>query len=300
MTGISLHAFPGYESEAAKLATALQVQLHAVDIHAFPDGESRVRIEPVAGTAILFAGLDHPDSKITPLLLAAAALRDWGASRVVLVCPYLCYMRQDKAFAEGEAVSQRVFGAMLARFFDRVITVDPHLHRVSSLADVMPGIQADVLSAASAIGEMIAGDDSLRNVILVGPDSESRQWVSQAASQAEADYLIAQKVRHGDRNVEITLENAASVRGHPVVIVDDLISSGATVCRCAELLSRAGASRIEVAAVHMLADDTALEAIKAAGVTRIRSSSSIKHPSNAFSLTPLFVAALEEEVHHGH
>ncbi|WP_417450973.1 ribose-phosphate pyrophosphokinase-like domain-containing protein, partial [Kordiimonas sp.] len=105
MTSVSVHAFPGFEDDARVLASALDAPCWPLEIHTFPDGESRIRVVPGTGTAIVFASLDHPDSKLVPLFLAAAALRDNGATRVILICPYLCYMRQDTAFRPGEAVS---------------------------------------------------------------------------------------------------------------------------------------------------------------------------------------------------
>lgn len=300
MSATVLHAFPGFEAEAGKLAAATGLPLREIAVHIFPDGESRVKVQPGTGTAILFASLDHPDSKLVPLILAASALRDGGAGRVVLVCPYLCYMRQDMAFTPGEAVSQRVVGGLLAQYFDRIITVDPHLHRISALSDVMPGVEADALSAAALIGDIIAADPALAGAILIGPDSESRQWVSVAAARAGSPFLVAAKVRHGDRDVQVSLPNADEATGRPAVIIDDLISSGTTICRAAEILTEAGASRVEAIAVHVLASQPALDAMVEAGVARVRSSSSIAHPTNAFSLTPLFAAALEKELHDGH
>ena len=86
-----------------------------------------------ASTAILYVPLDQPNEKIVSVLFATEALRRNGAERVVLVAPYLCYMRQDAAFQEGEAISQRVIGHLFAGIFDRIVTVDAHLHRTAKL-----------------------------------------------------------------------------------------------------------------------------------------------------------------------
>ncbi len=299
MSKARIHAFPGFKKQAQALADMVALPVHQIDIHVFPDGESRVRVMPHSGTAIVFVGLDHPNEKLVTLVLAASALREGGASRVVLVCPYLCYMRQDIAFVPGEAVSQRTIGAMLAQYFDRVVTVDPHLHRVASLAEVMPGIKADALSAARLIGGLVASDKRLEQAVLVGPDSESRQWVSVAAASAGNDFLVAKKIRHGDRDVEITLPDSGLVAQRTAVIIDDLISSGATVCRCAELLKAAGALYIEAIAVHVMADQAALDAMATAGVSRVRSSDSIVHSTNDFSLAPLLATVIKQETGDG-
>src|SRR5438552_1328074 len=81
------------------------------------------------------------------LIFTAEPLRRGGAKRLILLAPYLCYMRQDTAFHEGEAVSQKTIGALIACCVDRVITVDAHLHRTHDIGAVFPGIAADNLSA---------------------------------------------------------------------------------------------------------------------------------------------------------
>ena len=103
--------------------------------------------------------LDQPNDKLLALLFAAEALRRGGAKRLVLVAPYLCYMRQDAAFHEGEAISQKVIGRLLAGSVDRVITVDAHLHRTKNIRDVFPGIDAENLSAMPAIADALRRRD---------------------------------------------------------------------------------------------------------------------------------------------
>ena len=128
---------------------------HEIAIHSFPDGEMRVTVGPAAATTIVYVSLDRPNDKLIALMLAAEALRRGGAKRLVLVAPYLCYMRQDAVFHEGEANSQKVIGRLLARCVDRVVTVDAHLHRTPDITAVFPGIQSDNLSAMPAISDAL-------------------------------------------------------------------------------------------------------------------------------------------------
>ena len=89
------------------------------------------------------------------LLFAAEALRREGAQRLMLVAPYLCYMRQDAAFHEGEAISQRVIGGLIAgmrRSRDhRRCTPASH----ADIRAVFPGIDSDNLSAMPPIAETL-------------------------------------------------------------------------------------------------------------------------------------------------
>ncbi len=295
MTAATLHVYPGQEGPAGLLADKLGVEMHGITIHTFPDGESLLRVQPVAGMALLYASLDHPNDKLIHILQAAQALRTGGVSRIVLVCPYLCYMRQDMAFHEGEAVTQKLLGPLLGPSFDRIVTVDPHLHRVASLVDVFPGHEADALSAATLIGQTVAGDAALKGAVLVGPDGESRQWVAQAATASGLDFIVATKERFGDRDVRVSLPDAALAAGRPAVIVDDLISSGATMQACAQLLLDAGATRIEAMAVHAVCSPKDLARLRAAGISRVRSCDSIIHETNAIALAPLLAGALKQE-----
>lgn len=295
MSGASVHFLPDSRAAAEELADCLSIQAHEIFIHRFPDGESRVRIFPVDGTAILFASLNDPNEKLLHLTFAAATLRKDGAKRLVLVTPYLCYMRQDRAFETGDAVSQRIIGDYLSRYFDRVITVDPHLHRIDNLQTIFTNCQADALTAGGLIAEKLATrmDSSL---LLVGPDAESVQWVGAIAKKLDAPFIVATKVRHDDRNVEVRFADEKKIIGANAIILDDVISSGTTVCRAAEALQKAGAKTVEVIAVHALCGDADLIAIQTAGVSSIRSTDSVPHSTNAISLAPLLCRALTKEM----
>jgi ribose-phosphate pyrophosphokinase len=263
----AIFAFPECSEPAARLADALGIARLDFTLRRFPDGESLVRVAPPPRTALLYRSLDRPNEKIVELLLAASALRDAGAERLVLIVPYLAYMRQDAAFHEGEAVSQRVVGRLLAGACDALITIDPHLHRIASLAEVMPGIEAVSISAAPALSAAL---DTASNPLLVGPDDESRQWVEAVAGPAGLEFLLGEKRRNGDRDVELDIPHAGRAAGRHVVLVDDLISSGATLKAAARLLRAAGARSIGVLATHCLASEPDIAQLRADGISTIR------------------------------
>ena len=270
----AIFAFAETAKQAAALADNIGLEARIVETRSFPDGESLVRIPATAPTALLFRSLNDPNAKLVEILLAASALRDGGAQRVVLVAPYLAYMRQDMAFHPGEAVSQRVMGRLLTDHFDGLVTIDPHLHRVTDLGEVFRGMPALAVSAAPALAQAIAGglDPS---TILVGPDSESRPWVESIARPLGLEVLVGEKVRKGDRDVMLTVPGIEVARGRPAILVDDLISSGTTLLACAALLREAGATGVEAIASHSLASAADLERLRAGGIERIRASDSI-------------------------
>lgn len=282
--------FEEYQQPAQALADTLQANYCTIGIHRFPDGESKITLPAtLPDTVVLVRTLNDPNSKLVELLIAAGAARNNGARRVVLVAPYLCYMRQDIAFQPGEAVSQKIIGALLAEHFDAVITVDPHLHRIRELGEAIPKGQAIALSAAPLMGSVIC--QQRQKPLLVGPDEESAQWVKQVAAPGELDYVVASKIRHGDRNVEITLP-AFDYSGRDALLVDDVISSGHTLMRCAQLLKEKGCRSVAAMCTHPLLAPGAQEALRAAGITSLLSTDSILHASNTMPLAPLLATAL--------
>lgn len=269
----AIFAFPECMTQGRELAALCDVPLLPVHVRRFPDGESLVRIEGKANTAFLYRSLDDPNAKLVELVLAASALRDSGASRVILIAPYLAYMRQDMAFHEGEAVSQKVVGRLLADHFDGIITVDPHLHRIASLAEVIKGIPAISVSAAPAIAAALA-QSAHEAAVLVGPDSESRQWVQSIAEPLGLEFLVGEKVRKGDRKVNLVVTGIEIVEGRSAVLVDDMISSGTTLIECAALLHAAGARSVAAIVTHALSREEDLKRLAAAGIAPIRAADS--------------------------
>lgn len=287
-----LLAFEDEAALATRLAQALDWPLSLVDVHRFPDGETRLRLpQALPMRAVLLRGLQQPNDKLTQLLLAAAGARELGAQHLSLVSPYLAYMRQDMAFTPGEVVSQRHLGRLLAGCFDAVLTVDPHLHRVATMDEVVPGKRGVALTAATLLGLHAA--QQVPGALLLAPDEEAGQWVRAAAAAAGLDHAVCHKQRHGDREVAVALPSHP-VAGRAVVIVDDVASTGRTLCAAARGALAQGAASVDVAVTHALFVGDAWEQVRAAGVRHVWSSDCVPHASNAISVVPLLAAALRD------
>lgn len=290
MTDTLLLAFDDERALAEELAQALGMPLDFVTRHRFPDGELRLVLpKPLPARVILLRGLQQPNEKLVELLIAAPAARELGARALTLVSPYLAYMRQDMEFTPGEAVSQRHIARLLAAQFDRVLTIDPHLHRIASLDEVMPAGTGLALSAAPLLGRWIA--ERVPGALLLGPDEESGQWVSEAARAGGLDHAVGRKVRHGDHAVSLALPEVEA-QGRAVVLLDDMASTGRTLIGAAQGLLARGAASVDVAVTHALFNGDALPALQAVGVRHVWSSNSVPHASNAVSVVPLLAAAL--------
>ena len=285
-------AFEDENRLARPLAAALGWRCAIVDRHRFPDGETRLRLPPQLPSRLaLLRGLQQPNEKLTELMLAAAGVRELGGEHITLVSPYLAYMRQDMAFTPGEVVSQRHLGRLLASWFDTVVTVDPHLHRVVTMDEVVPGRRGVALTAAPLLGAWIA--QQLPGALLLGPDEEAEQWVRVAARAHGLDHAVCHKQRHGDRDVDVALPGVP-VAGRAVVLFDDVASTGRTLVTAARSLLRQGAASVDVAVTHGLFVDDAVAQIHAAGVRHIWSTDCVPHASNVVSVVPLLAQALRE------
>ena len=296
---VAIQSLPSSSRDAAGLAARLGVPFHEIAIHGFPDGEIRVTAGPASATTIIYASLDRPNDKLIALMFAAEALRRGGAKRLVLVAPYLCYMRQDTAFHEGEAISQKVIGPLLARCIDRVVTVDAHLHRTPDIRAVFPGIQSDNLSAMPAISDALrkAGLDPATVVVGTGCGiaalgQRPRRPARPVLYRCEKD--PARRSLGRDR-----VSGRACIAGRPVLIVDDIVSSGGTIIACAKALTAAGATAIDAVVTHALFPEAACSEMIASGIRSIRSTHSVPHFTNAIVLDELFADALKGELSGG-
>jgi ribose-phosphate pyrophosphokinase len=284
-------ALPGAESLAEALASHLHCPASVIEAHRFPDGETVVRLRTaVAGrTVVLAARLDHPDKKTLAVLFAADAARELGAAHVGLVAPYLPYMRQDDRFRPGEAITSRTYARVLSGTVDFLVTMDPHLHRWPGL-DAIYTIPSRVVAAAPAIAEWLRRE--VPQPIIVGPDSESEQWVADVAARVDAPYIIMTKERRGDRDVRVRMPDGASSGGRTPVLLDDIVSSGHTLATASEALRAAGWGPSQCIAVHALVDAAGMDLLHRAGIARVVTCDTVPHPTNAIPVAGLLAEGM--------
>jgi ribose-phosphate pyrophosphokinase len=289
-------AMPGNEQMASALAALTGGEVAELETRRFPDDETylRLRTDVTDRPVAIVCTLDRPDSKLLPLAFAAAMARDLGATRVGLVAPYLAYMRQDRRFKEGEAITSDCFARLVSASFDWLVTVDPHLHRHASLDEIY-SIPGKLTHADGPLSTWIR--NNVAQPLIVGPDSESDQWVSRIAAAAQSPRVVLDKRRLGDRDVEMELPDLSAWRGRQPVLIDDIISSAATMIEAARILTAAGMPRPVCVGIHGLFAGDSFERLSKL-VERIVTTNSVRHVSNAIDLSKEIAATVADLAAH--
>jgi ribose-phosphate pyrophosphokinase len=285
-------ALPGNEMLANSIANSIQADIGEAVIRQFPDGETYIRVlsDVKDRKAIMVCTLAHPGEKLLPLYFLSKTLKSLGAICTCLVAPYLSYMRQDKVFNEGEGVTSEYFASLISEFADTLITIDPHLHRRNSMSEIY-SISCKVIHASSLISAYIS--EYITNPLIIGPDAESEQWVSEVAKNANAPFIVLEKTRIGDHDVKVTMPQIEKFKNHTPVLVDDIISTARTMIETVGHIKNAGMKAPVCIGVHAVFAGNAFEELKKSGVDRIITCNTIPHFSNGIDISALISQTIE-------
>ncbi|ABQ56180.1 MULTISPECIES: ribose-phosphate pyrophosphokinase [Legionellaceae] len=278
---------------AGQLQKTLQVEVGRVTFHRFPDREWYLKIDSEVKnrSLIVVDSLNQPDEKILPLLFFAKTAKELGAQKIGLIAPYLSYLRQDKRFHEGEGITSRYFADILSTSFDWLMTIDPHLHRYHSLDEIY-SIPTFVLHATAPIATWIK--HHVPKPVLIGPDMESEQWVADIAEKGSFPYVILEKVRHGDKEVAISVPNLLKLESSTPILVDDIISTARTMVETVKHLHQAGVKSVVCIGVHALFAQDAYSLLSGIEGVQIITCNTIRHVTNAIDVSDLIAKDLAQ------
>lgn len=284
-------SLPGNELLAKNVSEKLDAESGQMEMRYFPDQETYVRVLSDVGGKDVFivATLHNPNEKLLPLYFLSKLLKELNANKVTLIAPYLAYMRQDKRFKDREAITSGYFAELLSSFVNEIITIDPHLHRRHSMSEIY-SVPCTVIHASELISKWIKGN--VNQPLLIGPDSESEQWVSEVAKNAGAPFIILEKTRLGDKDVRVEIPKLEDFKNHTPVLVDDIISTALTMIKTIEHLRRARMVSPVCIGVHAVFAEGAFEKLKACGTAQIVTCNTIPHESNRIDISELLLFAL--------
>ena len=280
---------------AKSIAKKLRAKFSPMTISSFPDGDIYLKFNTkLKGKKVVIVQSfqPHSDMSLFDIVFAAETAKDLGAKKVILVAPYLAYMRQDKRFNSGEAISSKIMAKLLNNSVDKIITIDPHIHRYKSLKDIFT-IPARKLTANPLIADYI--NKHFKNEVIIGPDWESYQWAEEIAKHVNVQATVLRKTRFSSRHVHVKMIDPVPIKGKNVIIVDDIISTGHTIAEATKQARKMGAKSITAIGVHGLFVENGMDKLKKAGVTKVISTNCIEHKTNKIDVTSLLVKELRKE-----
>jgi ribose-phosphate pyrophosphokinase len=269
---ISVVAGPASPELAAGIARRLGADLVPAELRVFSDGESKIRLAKKAGKKCIIVQSTHPpaDSHLMQAMMLARKCADDGA-QVHAVIPYLAYARQDRAFLEGETASIALVARLLeASGVKSVVTVDIHSQMALRAFGSIKNISSIPLLAEHS------RKLSLKKPLVVSPDAGGVERAREFARLLKTDMVALKKSR--DRTTgEVTVEQkiGADVSGRDAILVDDMISSGGSIVKAAEVLKKNGAGKVYATCAHALLIGDAAANIAKAGVADIIATNSI-------------------------
>ena len=283
---------PASKQLGEKVAKFLGVEAVPLVFKAYPDGESYVRLEGTVQNeevAIVQTTSPPQDTRLIQLALIADAAKRHGAEKITAVVPYLAYARQDKVFLQGEAISIETVARMLkVAGVDSLITVNVHQAKVLAKFP----FPAKTISAISLLAEYFK-KKGLEKAFALAPDDGALWLAEEAKSVLSGDCGYLEK--HRDLYTgQITIEEKKlDVRGKPVIIFDDVISTGGTIALAAKIMKELGAEKVYAACVHPLLIGDAEKRILENGVKEIVGTDSIPNHVSKVSLAPLLSKELK-------
>lgn len=287
---LSVIAGPASIDLAAKIATWLGTKLVAAEVRVFSDGESKIKVTKADNNCVIVQSTYPPtDTHLMQALIMASKCAQDGADDLCAVIPYLAYARQDRAFLEGEVISIALVAKLLeAAGIKHTITVEIHSQLAMSYFSSIQNISSVPLLADHA------SKMNLHRPVVVSPDAGGADRVKEFARRLNTEAVVLEKSR--DRTtgaVRIDDKLDIEVTGRDMILVDDMISSGGSIVKAAELLRKNGANKVYAMCTHGLLIGDAVQKIKAAGVRDIIATNSVPGEYAKVDLSPAIADSIK-------
>ena len=258
---------------AEEIARTLGGDLTKTTVTRFADGEVFVRLdENVRGADVFIVQPTNPPAEnIMELLLLVDAARRASAARITCVMPYYGYARQDRKDRPRVPISAKLVANLITTAgCNRVLTMDLHASQIQGFFDV----PVDHLFAAPVIIDHVARM-GLVDLCVVSPDAGGVERARAYAKRLDATLAIVDK-RRETANVAEVHNVIGDVSNKTVLIVDDLVDTGGTLCKVAEALDEAGAKKIFASASHAVLSGNAVRNINASRISQLIVTDSIE------------------------
>ncbi|MBO96828.1 MAG: hypothetical protein CMA78_02635 [Euryarchaeota archaeon] len=296
---------------AIALAEILEMEYVLIESRKFPDGEGYVRVPSesfgvIRSEPVILVSNTFPDSGIMRTILMLEAINDIRKGDlenlknegeqimdnvgpgIFLAVPYYGYARQDKRFSPGETVSARVISEILGRSCDGMVILDLHEPRVLDGSELKIGFVSSMPEIADVLDKEVNPD------FILSPDKGAIDRASEVAKIGGWEFSYLEKTRIDAHTIEHQAKDL-DVNGKVVAIVDDMISTGGTICRASDALRRQGAKAVYAACTHGLFTGGALSKL-ANHVDGVYTTDSLRNPRSVVSSAPALARGIKEMI----
>jgi ribose-phosphate pyrophosphokinase len=280
---------------AKGIADTVGIPIGAINISHFPDGEIAVKIlDNIRGkdVFIIQPTCYPPNENVMELLIVIDAMRRASAARITAVMPFYGYARQDRKDQPRVPITAKLIANLLvAAGANRLLAMDFHSQQVQGFFD----IPVDHLHAAPVIVKYLR-EKQFENTVIVSPDPGGMKTAYTYSQLLKSSLAIVAKQRMSPSEVA-THTLVGDVAGKTAIMVDDLISTGGTLCAAARLLQERKVKEIYAAVSHGVFTPAACEKLKEAPIKEfiITDSVPLRVPAGTLPIRVLSVAELLAE-----
>jgi ribose-phosphate pyrophosphokinase len=301
----SLMLFSGraFPELAEEIGAVLGTSPTPMDAYDFANGELFVRYnESVRGSdAFVVQCMAEPvNTWLMEALIMADALKRGSAKRITMVLPFYPYSRQDKKHRGREPISARLVADLLKTAgANRILTIDLHTAQIQGFFDG----PVDHLFAMNLLADHVVAKYAGLPVTVVAPDSGrvrvAERWTDKLGG---CPLAFIHKTRDPLKPGQVVANRVVGeVEGRHCIIVDDMIGTGSTVVKAAEILFDQGAADVIVAATHAVMSGPASDRLQASKISEIVVTNTLPLPKErqldkitVLSIAPLIARAIRE------
>jgi ribose-phosphate pyrophosphokinase len=284
----SLKVFSGRSNRplAEKIANELEMPLGQCEIRTFSDGEIWVKFQDnVRGSDVFIVQSTNPPAEnLLELLIMIDAAKRASARKVIAVIPYFGYARQDRKDQPRVSITAKLVANLISKAgTDRIITMDLHAPQIQGFFD----IPVDHLYSSAVLVRRFR-EQTIPNLAVVSPDVGGIKMARAYAKRLEAELIVIDKRRPRQNEAEI-MNVIGDARGRNILVVDDLIDTGGTLCNAVVALKNAGAADIYAACTHPVLSGQARERLQESAIKALVATDSIPVP---FELPKLMIESV--------